>query len=194
MEELSDVMRGHPELRGDARSYRWRSQLFREKLMQAARRFHLNLERHGLKCKFRIDDLAVFLDGRRLFWYDAEYADPIKVNLFFSNGEPRHQTLHCPIEKLEYFEKHEPSLYIRGDFGDVFIVRGIAILDAYRNGDIKHIPSKHGLNGQVIETRAFIDVGVQSAIKKGHLKVCPLDQWIKAAKEMYQLDMFLHGK
>ena len=131
-----------------------------------------------------LSNVMVFLN------YDAEYADPIKVNLFFPNGEPRRLTVHCPIEKLEYFEKYEPSLYIRGDFHNVFIVRGIAILNAYRNGDIVHVPSKHGVDGQVIEKRAFIDVNIPSAIKKGHLKVCPLSQWIKKSKELFPLSMF----
>lgn len=142
--------------------------------------------RANLNNKYEMDGKILDSSGDILFWYDAEYHG--KDYLFDKKtGKFRFQTVHVPIEKKRYFEKYNPSVYIRGNLEYVLILRGDVITKCEK---IKHdVPTTYGSGDKKVGgLRDFLDVHVEQAIAKRHLKTCKLPDWLKAVKELFPLE------
>jgi len=186
---LREVFNNHPELRTDRLFARY-CRAFEEVLLMAVKMNHLNPKRLNLEDVYLMDGVIETIDGRTLFYYDAEYSND--KGLFTEDGKFKHRTVHVPIEKGSYFQNFHSSFYIRGNIERVLVLRDIAILDAIKQGHYEYdVTCKHGCERVVEEQRDFISVHTWSAISRRHLKVVATKNWIKAVKEMGGLTLWL---
>lgn len=166
------------------------SRAFEENLLMVCKRKHLNPERFNLEDPYLMDGCVKNLQGKPVFYYDAEYS---KVdNLISEENKFKYSNVHIPLEKINYFVKYSPAYYVRGNLEKVLILRDFAICHAYSNRKIERdVECSHGSVKKVHALRDFIRVPVKTAEKKGYLRIGPLKDWLKLIRQMPLLDVWL---
>ena len=156
-------------------------QSFENALLMIAKKNHANPRRFNLEDKFTMDGVIENIEGKPIFYYDAEYSNNDLVN----DGEKlRFWDIHVPIEKIEYFKKYDRSVYVRGNLQNVLVLLGSQIVEAFGNDKILWDAKT------VVGLRDFISVHVGHAYSKNALKTGPLSKWMVMVKELMGLDYY----
>jgi regulatory protein YycI of two-component signal transduction system YycFG len=183
------VIKNHPELKNDP-IYREESPYFRafeDALLMVAKKNHLNPCQLNIEDPYAIDGCIKDQDENLKGYYDAEYS---RVDLFTNDGKFRFWDIDIPIEKIKYFQTYSPSFYVRGNLTWVLVLKGDAIIEAFKAGKIRKVDRRHGVDKNIIAKRTFIIVNVRHATLKNQLKVVKLENWLKAVKSLFGLDLF----
>lgn len=185
---LREVFQTYPELKNDKLFLRY-CKAFEEVLLMAVKENHLNPRRLNLEDIYLMDGVIETLDGKPMFYYDAEYSND--KTLFTEDGKFQHRTIHVPIEKGSYFQKYRPSFYVRGNIERVLVLRDEAIIDAIKHGCYeKDVKCTHGCEKRIEALRDFISVHTWSALSRKHLEVVATKNWVKAVKKMGGLTLW----
>ena len=187
---LRTVIKNHPELRDDP-IYRKEAPYFRafeDALLMVVRKNHLNPCQLNIENPYTIDGCIKNINGDIVGYYDAEYS---RVDLFTDDGKFKFWDIDIPVEKIKYFKTYDPSFYVRGNLKLVLVLRGDAIVEAYNDGKIRECERKHGIDKNIIAERAFIVVNVSHAKARNQFKVVEIENWLKAVKGLFGLDLFL---
>ena len=161
---------------------------FEDALLMVVRKNHLNPVRLNLEEPCSVDGAIQTLDGKVLFYYDAEYSHV--ESLFDENGKFHYYTVDVPIEKARFFEQYKKAVYVRGNLENVLVLRGTTIVKALKNRKVVTKNCKHGSRKVVVAPRDFISVHTYSNLLK-NLRVGPLESWLRMVKALFALDLYL---
>jgi len=157
------------------------SQSFENALLMVAKKNHANPRRFNLEDKFDMDGVIENLDGKPIFYYDAEYSNYTLVD---ENNKMKFWDIHVPIEKVSYFKKYIKSVYVRGNLEKIIVLMGNQVVDAFNRKKIAwNKPTAIG-------PRDFISVNVNHAYSQNALKSGDLKNWMSYVKELMGLDYF----
>jgi len=157
------------------------SQSFENALLMVAKKNHANPRRFNLEDKFDMDGVIENLDGKPIFYYDAEYSNYTLVD---ENNKMKFWDIHVPIEKVSYFKKYRKSVYVRGNLEKIIVLMGNQVVDAFNREKI----AWNKLTA--IGPRDFISVNVNHAYSQNALKSGDLKSWMIYVKELMGLDYF----
>jgi len=193
---FKEVKRNHPELMEDPGYNPNRfPKAFEDALLMVAKQNGLIAERSNIDNPFAKDYVIKrSSDNKILFEVDVEY--DYSDNLFDKDKkEPyiKQYFVNVPIEKLKYFQKVIPTIYVKGskNLKWVLALRGSEIAKCKK---IETLNAKHGKNKNIIEPRTFIRLHTRSMIKKGHLKAGHLQSWLILIKELFPMIYFSEVK